>query len=97
MAMAFYAVLKDMARECPLGVLAAFDKPQRGPVKSLNVDLCTISKRGDLVPANENDAPQYRFRLGNVVKCILATSFSASRGTSCGIRAGDGHRCAAGP
>ncbi|HET6883733.1 MAG TPA: hypothetical protein VFI31_26500 [Pirellulales bacterium] len=49
MAMTFDATLKDLARECPLGVLAEFDEPPDGPVKLLNVDLAAVSKAADLV------------------------------------------------
>lgn len=37
MAMMFDATLKDLARECPLGMLAEFDEPQSAPVRSLNI------------------------------------------------------------
>ncbi|HVA49158.1 MAG TPA: hypothetical protein VNH11_22535 [Pirellulales bacterium] len=49
MAMTFDATLKDLARECPLGILAEFDEPTSSPVTPLNVDLSAVSKAADLV------------------------------------------------
>lgn len=49
MAMTFDATLKDLARECPIGVLAEFDEPTDSPVTLLNVDLSAVSKAADLV------------------------------------------------
>jgi hypothetical protein len=49
MAMTFDATLKDMGRESPQGFLAAFDRPPTGPVKSLNVDLSTVTTLADLI------------------------------------------------
>ncbi|MGH7137847.1 MAG: hypothetical protein ACREHD_19020, partial [Pirellulales bacterium] len=50
--------MKDLARECPLGVLIEFDEPPNAPVQLLNVDLSAVSKAADLVlglgdPLNE--------------------------------------------
>lgn len=47
--MTFDATLKEMGRECPAGILAAFDQPPTLPVKLLNVDLSTITRAADLV------------------------------------------------
>jgi hypothetical protein len=49
MAMTFDATLKDMGRDCPLGYLAAFDRPPTLPVKLLNVDLSTVTTATDLI------------------------------------------------
>lgn len=49
MAMTFDATLKDLARDCPQGVLAEFDQPPTLPVAVLNVDLSTVTKAADLV------------------------------------------------
>jgi len=49
MAMTFDATLKDMARENPLGFLAAFDRPPTLPVSLLNVDLSTVTRAADLI------------------------------------------------
>lgn len=49
MAMTFDATLKDMARESPHGVLAAFDRPPTSSVQLLNVDLSTVTRAADLV------------------------------------------------
>ena len=49
MAMTFDATLKDMGRDSPEGVLAAFDRPPTGPVKLLNVDLSTVTTAADLI------------------------------------------------
>src|SRR6266480_6128916 len=49
MAMTFDATLKDMGRDCPLGFLAAFDRPPTVPVKLLNVDLSTVTTAADLI------------------------------------------------
>ncbi|HEX7445998.1 MAG TPA: hypothetical protein VF306_00555 [Pirellulales bacterium] len=48
MAMTFDATLKDMARESPHGVLAAFDRPPTLPLRLLNVDLSTVTRAADL-------------------------------------------------
>jgi hypothetical protein len=49
MAMTFDATLKDMARECPEGFLAAFDRVPISPVSVLNVDLATVTAAADTV------------------------------------------------
>jgi hypothetical protein len=49
MAMTFDATLKDMGRDCPVGFLAAFDRPPTVPVKPLNVDLSTVTTAADLI------------------------------------------------
>lgn len=49
MAMTFDATLKDMARECPEGFLAAFDRKPAAPVSVLNVDLATVTAAADTV------------------------------------------------
>src|SRR5256885_9403913 len=49
MALTFDATLKDMGRDCPLGFLAAFDRPPTVPVKLLNVDLSTVTTAADLI------------------------------------------------
>ncbi|HET6881440.1 MAG TPA: hypothetical protein VFI31_14855 [Pirellulales bacterium] len=49
MAMTFDATLKDLGRDCPLGVLAEFDQPPLLPVRMLNVDLSAVTKAADLV------------------------------------------------
>jgi hypothetical protein len=49
MAMTFDATLKDMGRDCPLGYLAAFDRPPTLPVKLLNVDLSRVTTATDLI------------------------------------------------
>jgi hypothetical protein len=49
MAMTFDATLKDMARECPEGFLAAFDRAPRESVSVLNVELSTITAAADVV------------------------------------------------
>src|SRR5271156_3860663 len=49
MALTFDATLKDMGRESPLGMLAAFDRPPTLPVKLLNVDLSTVTTAADLI------------------------------------------------
>src|SRR5271156_5511123 len=49
MALTFDATLKDMGRESPLGMLAAFDRPPTLPVKLLNVDLSTVTAAADLI------------------------------------------------
>lgn len=49
MAMTFDATLKDMARECPEGFLAAFDRLPTAPVSVLNVDLATVTAAADTV------------------------------------------------
>lgn len=49
MAMTFDATLKDMARECPEGFLAAFDRVPTAPVSVLNVDLATVTAAADVV------------------------------------------------
>jgi hypothetical protein len=49
MAMTFDATIKDLAREHPLGFLAAFDRPPGLPVRLLNVDLSTVTRAADFV------------------------------------------------
>ncbi len=49
MAMTFDATLKDLARDCPQGVLAEFDRPPTLPVRVLNVDFSAVTKAADLV------------------------------------------------
>jgi hypothetical protein len=49
MAMTFDATLKDMGRESPEGFLAAFDRPPTAPVRTLNVDLSTVTTVADLI------------------------------------------------
>jgi hypothetical protein len=49
MPMTFDATLKDMARECPEGFLAAFDRVPSGPVSVLNVELSTVTAAADTV------------------------------------------------
>ena len=49
MAMTFDATLKDMGRDSPRGILAAFDRPPTVPVKLLNVDLSTVTTAADLI------------------------------------------------
>jgi hypothetical protein len=49
MAMTFDATLKDMARECPEGLLAAFDRKPATAVSVLNVDLSTVTAAADTI------------------------------------------------
>jgi hypothetical protein len=49
MSMQFDATLKDLARAYPADVLTAFDRPPRGPLALLNVDLSTVTTAADLV------------------------------------------------
>ncbi len=49
MATTFDATLKDMGRDSPHGVLAAFDRPPTAPIKLLNVDLSTVTTAVDLI------------------------------------------------
>ncbi|HET6879834.1 MAG TPA: hypothetical protein VFI31_06755 [Pirellulales bacterium] len=49
MAMTFDATLKDMARECPEGFLAAFDRRTTQRVSVLNVDLSAVTAAADIV------------------------------------------------
>lgn len=51
MAMTFDATLKDMARECPEGLLAAFDRTPTTRISVLNVDLSTVTAAADTVYA----------------------------------------------
>lgn len=47
MAMTFDATLKEMARECPEGFLAAFDRRPATNVSVLDVDLSTVTATAD--------------------------------------------------
>jgi hypothetical protein len=49
MAMTFDATLKQLGRDSPHGILAAFDRPPSGPIQLLNVDLSTVTMAADLV------------------------------------------------
>jgi len=49
MPMTFDATLKDMGRDSPRGLLAAFDRPATEPIKLLNVDLSTVTTAADLI------------------------------------------------
>lgn len=49
MAMTFDATLKEMARECPEGFLAAFDRRPVTNVSVLDVDLSTVTATADTV------------------------------------------------
>ena len=49
MAFTFDATLKEMGRDSPHGILAAFDQPPTLPVKLLNVDLSTVTMAADLI------------------------------------------------
>ncbi|HEX7375888.1 MAG TPA: hypothetical protein VF278_02190 [Pirellulales bacterium] len=49
MAMTFDATLKEMARECPEGFLAAFDRRPATNVSVLDVDLSTVTATADTV------------------------------------------------
>jgi len=49
MAMTFDATLKDMARECPEGFLAAFDRRTTQRISVLNVDLSAVTAAADIV------------------------------------------------
>ncbi|HWB11146.1 MAG TPA: hypothetical protein VG826_18100 [Pirellulales bacterium] len=49
MAFTFDATLKDLARDCPEGLLSRFDRPPAAPIKLLNVDLSAVSRSADLI------------------------------------------------
>jgi hypothetical protein len=49
MSMPFDATLKDLARAYAADFLTAFDRPPRGPLALLNVDLSTVTTAADLV------------------------------------------------
>ncbi len=49
MPLTFDATVKDMGRDSPQGVLAAFDRAPTKPIKLLNVDLSTVSAAADLI------------------------------------------------
>lgn len=49
MALTFDATLKDMARDCPEGFLAEFDRLPSSRLVLLNVDLAAVTRSADLV------------------------------------------------
>src|SRR5204863_9581821 len=53
----FDATLKDLGEDCPEAFVGEFDGPLRLPVKTLNVDLSTVTTAADLVFAL-GDPPQ---------------------------------------
>jgi hypothetical protein len=67
MAMTFDATLKDMGRDSPSAFLATFDRPPTLPVRSLNVDLSTVTALADLV-----------FGLGDPLAEIVQLDFQSS-------------------
>jgi hypothetical protein len=67
MALTFDATLKDMARDCPEGFLAEFDRPVTGPITLLNVDLATVTRSADLVVG-----------LGGPIEAVIHMEFQSS-------------------
>jgi hypothetical protein len=63
----FDATTKDLGRDDPRSILAAFDAPPTVPVSLLNVDLSTVTKAADLV-----------FGLGDPLIEIVHIDFQAS-------------------
>jgi hypothetical protein len=71
MPLPFDATLKDLAREHPRALLAAFDAPSVEPLRLLNVDLSTVTSATDVV-----------IGLGDPLREIVHFDFQASAAAS---------------
>jgi len=71
MPLPFDATLKDLAREHPRALLAAFDTPSAEPLRLLNVVLSTVTTAADVV-----------IGLGNPLRDIVHFDFQASAAAS---------------